>query len=400
MGVNPDDPVAMASIQRVASTFFNAIDKKEGSPYVFRGDKQLEAEPSKNVQRSEPAEDSDQEELDRFIAEIEDAADKEWAAEEEADKEELNKIRYWNREDLGGRFRRSEMLRSEDSDDDIRGGVRSRKDAHSGRWTDGSDGEDDNISVDDEEWDSDDAGDVRDYESDHDRARNQVPRVERGKKIGVGGANSNGSFKRDVEAKFQKKLAKEDSGSGSRLSDVENAMWQSESEEEQDIGQSKVAIFDYRSSSDGEEDYLHMNRDEKSGVELLDVVNHIERNADDFDKALDKTDSFKAAGGKQNKIFQADNREALKSNAGGSSRGKIASEKHESEDVFSDSEIAMYELDTEDELGSETSRFENYDYRSNSEEEEYVVAKKDGNDAVNDKKMKSPKQVDETWDSD
>ena len=38
MNVNPDDPVAMASIQRVASTFFNAIDKKEGSPYVFHGD--------------------------------------------------------------------------------------------------------------------------------------------------------------------------------------------------------------------------------------------------------------------------------------------------------------------------------------------------------------------------
>ncbi|KAF5192853.1 RNA-binding CRS1 / YhbY (CRM) domain protein [Thalictrum thalictroides] len=35
MGVNPDDPVAMASIQRVAATFFNAIDDKKGSPYVF-----------------------------------------------------------------------------------------------------------------------------------------------------------------------------------------------------------------------------------------------------------------------------------------------------------------------------------------------------------------------------
>ena len=39
MSINPDDPVAMASIQRVASTFFNAIDKKEGSPYVFHGEK-------------------------------------------------------------------------------------------------------------------------------------------------------------------------------------------------------------------------------------------------------------------------------------------------------------------------------------------------------------------------
>ena len=35
MGVNPEDPAAMASIQRVASTFFNATDKKEGSLYVL-----------------------------------------------------------------------------------------------------------------------------------------------------------------------------------------------------------------------------------------------------------------------------------------------------------------------------------------------------------------------------
>ncbi|MCI50028.1 CRS1/YhbY (CRM) domain protein, partial [Trifolium medium] len=46
MGVNPEDPTAMASIQIVASTFFNAIDKKGGSPYVFRGDKPSVIEPS------------------------------------------------------------------------------------------------------------------------------------------------------------------------------------------------------------------------------------------------------------------------------------------------------------------------------------------------------------------
>ncbi|KAI8032642.1 hypothetical protein LOK49_LG01G04085 [Camellia lanceoleosa] len=169
MGVNPDDPVAMASIRRVASTFFNAIDKKDGSPYVFREDKQSEIEPSRNLRRSEPGEDSDQEELDRFIAEIEDAADKEWAEEEAAEKEELGKIRYWSRDDLGGRFRRSELLRSEDSVDATRGGGRSWKDAQSGRRR-----SDDSDDEGDEEWDSNGVGDVSDYESDtvdHDRAR-------------------------------------------------------------------------------------------------------------------------------------------------------------------------------------------------------------------------------------
>ena len=176
-GVNPDDPVALASIQRVASTFFKEIDKKAGSPYVFREDKQFEAIPSTNLQQSEPADDSDQEELDRFIAEIEDAADKEWAAEEAAEKEEFGKIRYLNREDFGGRFRRSEMLNSEDSDTDIRGGERDSMGVRSGRRrTDNSDNEDD---------DEDDLGVMSDYESDadeHDQAPVKFgkPRLERG----------------------------------------------------------------------------------------------------------------------------------------------------------------------------------------------------------------------------
>ena len=130
MGVNPEDPVAMASIHRVASTFFNAIDKKEGSPYVFHGNKQSERGTSVvNTEETEPAdEDSDQEELHRFIAEIEEAADKEW------EEEESGRIRYWNREEFAGRnrgpyggdsshgFRRNErdtrnQRRSNDSDD-------------------------------------------------------------------------------------------------------------------------------------------------------------------------------------------------------------------------------------------------------------------------------------------
>ncbi|KAL6518793.1 CRM-domain containing factor cfm9, mitochondrial [Orobanche hederae] len=158
-GVNPDDPVAMASIQRVASTFFNAIDKKEGSPYIFREDKttQVGREGSRQPQ-DDGDEESDQEELDRFIAEIEDAADKEWAEEEAAEKEELHRIRYWNREDFGGRFGRSEINRSEDSDDEDRG--RRRTWSQNDRRTvvasenEDEDGDGDVSEVDDE-WDSD-----------------------------------------------------------------------------------------------------------------------------------------------------------------------------------------------------------------------------------------------------
>lgn len=396
MGVNPDDPVAMASIQRVASTFFNAIDKKDGSPYVFREDKQSKVEPSSNLQRSEPGEDSDQEELDRFIAEIEDAADKEWAEEEAAEKEELSKIRYWSRDDLGGRFRRSELLRSEDSVDNTRGGGWSWKDAQSGRRQ-----SDDSDDEGDEEWDSNGVGDASDYKSDtadHDRARYKfkAPRVEMGKQNGVGRANGNEGFKRNVEAKFSENLPKHDSGSDNMLSDVGDAMWQSDSEGKQDLGISEATRNDYRSSSDEEEDFLHMKRDEKNGVA---VVNHFESDSEDFDESLDKMNLSRAATQKHNKIHIANNNEALDRNAGADFGGKIAKEKYESEDLSGDSDIAMWESDAEEDVDSETLRLETYNHSSNSEDDDYVL-KKDRKDGVNDKKKKTPKQVDETWDSD
>lgn len=142
-GVNPDDPVAMASIQRVASTFFNAIDKREGSPYVFKEDKATAQMPPEDSQQPQDGgEDSDQEELDRFIAEIEDAADKEWEEEESAEKEELNRIRYWNREDFGGRHQRFEGNRFQDSDDGSRDRMRYGNQRNSRRASD-SEGEGD-----------------------------------------------------------------------------------------------------------------------------------------------------------------------------------------------------------------------------------------------------------------
>lgn len=126
-GVNPEDPIAMASIQRVASTFFRAIDERQGTPYVFHKDRQQGADGSQVEEDDKhPAtdlspEDSDQEDLDRFIAEIEDAADQEWAAEEAAEREESSRIRYWGRE--GGKDEmdlvrgRSPNWRNVDSED-------------------------------------------------------------------------------------------------------------------------------------------------------------------------------------------------------------------------------------------------------------------------------------------
>ncbi|XP_024928082.3 CRM-domain containing factor CFM9, mitochondrial isoform X2 [Ziziphus jujuba] len=164
-GINPEDPVATASIQRVAASFFNAIDKKEGTPYVFHGDKLSLKEPDDNLQTSEPTDENEQKELDKFIAEIEDAAEREWAAEEAAEKEEFGRIRYWNREEFGGKFGRSETLRDDGSEDDIRGDRRWRNTRGKHNTYNSDDEHDDDDDDDDDEGD-DDEGDDDDYSDD------------------------------------------------------------------------------------------------------------------------------------------------------------------------------------------------------------------------------------------
>uniref|UniRef100_A0ACD5ZMZ7 Uncharacterized protein n=1 Tax=Avena sativa TaxID=4498 RepID=A0ACD5ZMZ7_AVESA len=121
-GINPEDPVAMASIQRVASTFFRAIDEQQGTPYVFRGDNQPTAG---SAELKEPhdqgSEDSDQEELDHFIAEIESAAEKQWEEEEAAEKEETSRLQYRYREEMGDRRGFNRGYDNSDGDDRIQG---------------------------------------------------------------------------------------------------------------------------------------------------------------------------------------------------------------------------------------------------------------------------------------
>lgn len=259
MGVNPEDPVAMASIQRVASTFFNAIDRQEGSPYVFQGEKQSAGarNNTNSLEKSEPQDDdSDQEDLDRFIADIEEAADKEWVEEEAAEQEELGRMRYWNREDFGGRFRRSG---NEGFEDDENRGTMDRRNSR---------GRQSNIDSDDED------GEIYDDESDEDRVKPR--RVERAKRENIGRGNNNKDFNRNVEVKFKGKM-NEDSGSEDMLTDVENAMWESGSEEEErDSRASKVESYNFQSSSDEEEGFI----DIKKGAPRMNVGKSDGENSD------------------------------------------------------------------------------------------------------------------------
>ncbi|KAI4966408.1 hypothetical protein ZWY2020_040993 [Hordeum vulgare] len=134
-GINPEDPVAMASIQRVASTFFRAIDEQQGTPYVFHGDNQPATGTTELKEpHEEPAEDSDQEELDNFIAEIEDAAEKQWEEEEAAEKEETSRLQYRYREEMMGE-RRGFNRSYDNSDADDRTQGRYRRDNDNNKWT-------------------------------------------------------------------------------------------------------------------------------------------------------------------------------------------------------------------------------------------------------------------------
>ncbi|XP_025810148.1 uncharacterized protein LOC112888027 isoform X1 [Panicum hallii] len=162
-GINPEDPVAMASIQRVASTFFRAIDEQQGTPYVFRGD----AQPSAGTTEikgpcDQPSEDSDQEELDRFISEIESAAEKQWEEEEAAEKEESSRMWYWEREEVGERRGFGRSYENSDYEDRGQGRYRrennnNRRTSDARRWDDDSEAE-----ASGEEWDSGDDVDDRD----------------------------------------------------------------------------------------------------------------------------------------------------------------------------------------------------------------------------------------------
>lgn len=240
-GINPDDPAARASIQRVASTFFNAIDKKEGSPYVFQEDYGTKLSHSSSVdEKHSTAEDSDQEELDDFIAQIEKAADDEWAAEEEAEKEESGRIRYWNKEDIGGRFRRSGMMGSDESDDET-GGRSSGRSRTSGRKM-GDDDEQDDVSEDDSELDDDDGRHTHKYNA---PVRHPKYKTEKWQKGKSNRPMNDGGSRRNFDPYLKGTMASD------RLSDLDEAMWSSDDEDRHN----KTQPNEYRSSSDEGEDY-------------------------------------------------------------------------------------------------------------------------------------------------
>ncbi|KAM1824121.1 hypothetical protein ACFX13_023753 [Malus domestica] len=388
-GINPEDPVAIASIQRVASSFFNAIDQKDGSPYVFQGDKPSVAEPDNKFKHPEPPDEEEEEELDKFIAEIEDAAEREWAAEEAAEKEEFTRMRYWNREEYGGRYRRSEEPENDDSDDEIPR-VRDWRHTH-GKQRPNGDFEDD-----DEEWRSNNVVGSSVLDSDADDSdgtpeKFKISPRDMGRQDKFVRARNDERFYRNPEANNRnannrKIMADDGTESENVHSDLDTAMWKFNSEEEHDSTASRAVNYNFRSSSDEEEDLMYT----KGGKEW---VNDSESNSN---KAGGKFEASRVADGKHDRRIGRGNSEYFKRNADVSTRRKPVEEDVKSKDISGDSENKIWELNAaSDSRASTTGRI---DYNS-SDEEDYQVRReeKKGNGS---RSTRTRKDLDEDWDSD
>ncbi|CAM8899768.1 unnamed protein product [Rhodiola kirilowii] len=381
-GVNPEDPVAMASIQRVASTFFNAIDKKDGSPYVFHGNNEQTESTSNFLKHPEPGDDSDQEELDKFIADIEDAADKEWAEEEAAEKEEFGRMRYLNREHSGGKYRKFDMRSGEDSGDDNRDAgfqrdQRGRQMSNRHITSDSEEADDE----DDVEGDSNDVRNESDSESDLDYSTSAPHKF---KKSMAGRADRREL--RDVKAK--ETLAEEDSGTEDILSDLEDAMWKSDSEQEQEPVRLKVGNYEYRSDDDDDEEG-DANETKRDKYRKSRQPEEQRGRGKHSDRTEINSHSFKDTNRKPRRAKNSRHRE---DNVAGD-LWRTPKQYDNSVGNSSDSDIAMWESDDQEDLKVPKETI--HSHQSTREENERLKG-----DEKASKEKTTRKQADEAWESD
>lgn len=347
-GVNPEDPVAMASIQRVASTFFNAIDEKQGSPYVFRGDKRPPvAQPHEREAEDRYSEEQEQQQLDKFIADIEEAAEQEWEEEEAAEREEFQRIKYRNREHSAGRIIRTDRYNDEDSEGEIRVRRTDREDTSSKHRT--SDkrrrGDEENDAE-----DKDEDGDVDVFEdnegSDDGTDEDLFVDAQRVSKVS-----------RTVNRKYSTT-----NRSGDKVAFKIN-------------GQS-------RSRGDINDDPLSLGSSDEDHSDDARDVSNVSRNVNRKNSTPNRIDY----------------NEAFKRNSGSRSRGHINEDSSGSEDIFGDSE-ELWDSDDEEPLSPGVSQENGYASRDSGEDEDYEI-KKNPTNFIDDKRLKTPKQADEDWDSD
>ncbi|KAI3988740.1 hypothetical protein MKX01_001512 [Papaver californicum] len=337
-GVNPEDPVAMASIQRVASTFFSAIDEKQGTPYVFHGDKKPVAKHDNREDEDPFSEEQEQQQLDKFIADIEEAAEQEWEAEEAAEKEETFRMKYLNREKSEGRIRR---MSGGDSGDEREGGGR--------RDWDASDSSSRAKTHDTHKWDSDEEDDNN-----------------------VGSSGDDECDHNDLDSGEDSSTEAVNKFKGSRtLNRKQNLNYTA------DIREGCKTSY---------------------GLKPRGKVSEPEDNSGDSEE--ESWGSGRNKNRKQDMSYRAENNETDKTLSWIRPRGRVSKEDSESEDILGDIEDASWELDSDEEDNSTVAEQAGYEYLNSGGGDDYD-SKNNRIDQTNVKpKIKTPKQVDETWDSD
>ncbi|XP_028793146.1 uncharacterized protein LOC114748854 [Neltuma alba] len=289
---------------------------------------------------------------------------KEYEAEEAKEKEEFGRIRYRNREEFGGRYRKFDAPGNDDYDGEIRGS-RFRQTAHAKQQASDSDVENNTFSDDDDDDDYDGKWpadpDSNSDESSEAKGRFKASKAEKEKRSNFGRSQVNGSFNTH-EGKFRKNSSIVDSDSESTFSDLDNAMWESDEEENESSGQFSGS-GNYKSNS-GDKYAYHTKRDNRNGVR------HHGAGGDDSDQNWDRFDVPKSMKGKQGGIGRVDiNPRSMSLESG-------------SEDIAIDSENRMWHSDSEEEF-SHTWRVSGHEKRENDYSHK-----------------RSPKDGDEAWDSD
>lgn len=128
-------------------------------------------------------------------------------------------------------------------------------------------------------------------------------------------------------------------------------------------------------------------------------MNDHENDADysESDEGQDEFRESRIAKQKHGQISRVNNDQGFMRNAEANFSRNMIEEDSESENMLSDSKVGMWESD--DEGYSNVSKAISNDYQSGDEEEDYHITKNETS-KEKDKRMKTPKQVDETWDSD
>lgn len=383
MGIEPADSALISSQQRIAATFFSAIDKKEGTPYVSHGDEHANRDSQRTVELFDASIDSDQEELEKFIAEIEGAADKEWAEEEAAEKEDFGKIRNRNREEFGGRFRKPELCTGGDESRGWKGSNRKR-------IVSDSDDEDD-LPEDTNGWESE--GEDRRHEiggeANDDRSTKYRERVERDEPLRTM-RPSHMDYSNRGRDSARKKHFDEERDSDGLLSDLEDVLSDSASDAENGLKTRNCGINDDW-SADEKEDHLLMRRDRST---ILKQPDNFDSDEDD-NKAVDSWPSLSGDNGrKPHKAARCSS--GLKRNSKTDKSRKIKSSESETDEPHSNLETEIWEFDDQEDFSARALRAADDDYQDAGGVANYLL--EDESNGFS--KKRTNKLEDEMWDSD